>query len=80
MILILSDEALQKYRPFYFYLLGKAYNVENDYNAKAEELLSKAVKLNPHLIDAWNNLGDVYFKKGCITEAKNCFLNALKKV
>lgn len=74
------EEALKKDRATYYYLLGKTYNVENEYNSKAEELLSKAVKLNPNLIDAWNNLGDSYFKKGDYAEAKNCFLNALNKV
>lgn len=76
----MTEEALKKDRASYYYLLGKTYNVENDYNNKAEELLSKAVKLNPNLIDAWNNLGDSYFKKGDYAEAKNCFLNALNKV
>lgn len=81
MILIcVVEEALKSNRARYFYALGKAYNVEAEYNAKAEELLSKAVKLNPNLIDAWNHLGDSYFKKGDYLEAKNCFINALNKV
>lgn len=67
-------------RAYYFYLVGKTYNVEGEYNAKAEENLSKAVKLNPSLIDGWNHLGDTYFKKGNYYEAKNCFANALNKV
>ncbi|KAK7600916.1 hypothetical protein V9T40_008357 [Parthenolecanium corni] len=66
-------------RAYYFYLVGKTYNVEGEYNAKAEENLSKAVKLNPSLIDGWNHLGDTYFKKGNYYEAKNCFANALNK-
>lgn len=75
----LEDDALKKDRALYFYVLGKAYNVESEYNSNAEEFLSKAVKLNPKLIDAWNHLGDSYFKKGEYLEAKNCFLNALNK-
>lgn len=39
------------------YLLGKARNVLPDYDAKAQEHLSLAVKLNPSFVDAWNELG-----------------------
>ncbi len=67
-------------RAYYSYLVGKVHNVENEYNPKAEEYLSKAVKLNPNLIDAWNQLGDSYFKKGNYSESKNCFTNAVHKV
>ena len=31
---------------------------------QAETFLSRAVKLNPNLTDAWNALGECYFKKG----------------
>lgn len=71
---------MEQDRALYYFLLGKAYNVENEYSREAEEFLSRAVKLNPNLIDAWNNLGDSYFKSGNYAEAKNCFLNALNKV
>lgn len=37
-------------------LTGKALNVTPDYSPKAEELLSKAVKLEPTLVEAWNQL------------------------
>ncbi|XP_032273804.1 tetratricopeptide repeat protein 5 isoform X2 [Phoca vitulina] len=39
-------------------LTGKALNVTPDYSPKAEELLSKAVKLEPKLVEAWNQLGE----------------------
>uniref|UniRef100_A0ABM5EIS1 Tetratricopeptide repeat protein 5 n=1 Tax=Pogona vitticeps TaxID=103695 RepID=A0ABM5EIS1_9SAUR len=58
-------------------LKGKALNVLPDYNAQAEELLSKAVKLNPELVEAWNQLGEVYWKKGDISAAHTCFSGAL---
>lgn len=47
-------------------LTGKALNVTPDYSPKAEELLSKAVKLEPKLVEAWNQLGEVYWKKGIL--------------
>ena len=35
--------------------------------------LSKAIKLDPRLGDAWNALGECYWYKGDMEEAKNCF-------
>ncbi|XP_036303108.1 tetratricopeptide repeat protein 5 [Pipistrellus kuhlii] len=58
-------------------LTGKALNVTPDYSPKAEELLSKAVKLEPELVEAWNQLGEVYWKKGDVAAAHTCFSGAL---
>ena len=51
-----------------------------DYDSKAVDCLSKAVKLDPSLIDAWNHLGECYWKNKEIEAAKNCFTGALSKV
>lgn len=61
-------------------LKGKALNVTPSYNPQAEELLSKAVKLDPNLVEAWNQLGEAYWKKGDITAAHTCFSGALGHV
>ncbi|XP_045192909.1 tetratricopeptide repeat protein 5-like isoform X3 [Mercenaria mercenaria] len=61
----------------YFMLLGRTLNVTPDYDSKAYECLSKAVKLDPKLVEAWNHLGELYWKKGDINNAKNCFSGAL---
>ncbi|XP_053558228.1 tetratricopeptide repeat protein 5 isoform X2 [Bombina bombina] len=58
-------------------LKGKALNVTANYSQEAEEILSKAVKLDPGLVEAWNQLGEVYWKKMDVTSAKTCFLGAL---
>ncbi|XP_006883152.1 PREDICTED: tetratricopeptide repeat protein 5 [Elephantulus edwardii] len=58
-------------------LTGKALNVTCDYSLRAEELLSKAVKLEPELVEAWNQLGEVYWKKGDVAAAHTCFSGAL---
>ncbi|XP_051832939.1 tetratricopeptide repeat protein 5 isoform X2 [Antechinus flavipes] len=58
-------------------LTGKALNVTPDYSPQAEELLSKAVKLEPELVEAWNQLGEVYWKKGDVAAAHTCFSGAL---
>ena len=61
-------------------LIGKVLNVTSEYDTKAEENLSKAVKLDPKLVEAWNQLGESYWKKGNIDGAKNCFSGALTHV
>ncbi|KAK3579170.1 hypothetical protein CHS0354_022707 [Potamilus streckersoni] len=58
-------------------LKGKVLNVQSHYDSQAEECLSKAIKLDPKLVEAWNNLGECYWKKGEIPSAKNCFTGAL---
>ncbi|XP_052730798.1 uncharacterized protein LOC108322032 isoform X2 [Vigna angularis] len=50
-----------------------------DYRKEAEDHLSKAVKLNPSLADAWLCLGNCIWKKGDLTAAKNCLSLALDK-
>lgn len=64
----------------YYYLKGRALNVVPSYSKEAEDLLSKAIKLDPKLVEAWNELGESYWKNNKITEAINCFNGALKHV
>ncbi|XP_033217459.1 tetratricopeptide repeat protein 5-like [Belonocnema kinseyi] len=64
-------------RAKYYFLKGKALNVVDRHVPQAEELLSKAVKLEPKLIEAWNELGECYWKNDDIQQAKNCFTGAL---
>lgn len=65
----------------YNYLLGKILNAKKFvYESKVEEFLSRAVKLNPNFVDAWNELGECLWKKQDLIGAKNCFESALQKV
>ncbi|KAL3501820.1 hypothetical protein ACH5RR_036269 [Cinchona calisaya] len=66
-------------RAEYEYLRGKVLDVFSDYRKDAEDHLSKAVKLNPSLGDAWLCLGNCIWKKGDLSAAKNCFMLALSK-
>ncbi|XP_047079151.1 tetratricopeptide repeat protein 5-like [Lolium rigidum] len=61
------------------FLRGKILDVFPEYNKEAEDHLSKAVKLNPSLVDAWLCLGNCIWKKGDLASAKNCFVLALDK-
>ena len=63
---------------FLFYM-GKTLNVMPDYSTECEEYLSKVVKRDPSHIDAWNMLGETFWKKGNILGAKDCFEGALKR-
>ena len=62
------------------YLKGRALNVVPDHSPEAEQLLSKAVKLEPNLVDAWIELGECYWKRGDVETAKTCFEGALSHV
>lgn len=66
-----------KDKAVFFMLQGKTLNVLPTYSSEAEEALSKAVKLDPKLVEAWNQLGENYWKKGKVPLAKNCFTGAL---
>jgi lipoprotein NlpI len=64
----------------YHYLRGHLYNVLPTYIPEAEENLSKAVKLNPRLADAWNALGACLHKRGDLEGAKRCFEGGIEHV
>lgn len=59
---------------------GRCLNVAPDFSGEAEECLSRAVKLEPGLVEGWNTLGEQYWKKGDLIGAKNCFTGALQQV
>lgn len=59
---------------------GRCLNVAPDYSAEAEKCLSRAVKLEPGLVEGWNTLGEQYWKKEDLIGAKNCFTGALQQV
>lgn len=59
---------------------GRCLNVAPDYSAEAENCLSRAVKLEPGLVDGWNTLGEQYWKKQDLVGAKNCLTGALQQV
>lgn len=58
-------------------LIGKAYNVLPEFSQKACESLTKAVKLDPKCVEAWNYLGECYWKQRDFDMCKNCFEQSL---
>ncbi|KAM3842415.1 tetratricopeptide repeat protein 5 [Diretmus argenteus] len=58
---------------------GRCLNIAPGFSTVAEECLSRAVKLEPGLVDGWNTLGEQYWKKGELMVAKNCFTGALQQ-
>ncbi|CAN7992141.1 unnamed protein product, partial [Ixodes hexagonus] len=65
-------------RAMYYMLRGKALNIRQQFEVETYEALSRAVKFNPKLVEAWNELGECYWKKGDIVKARNCFEGVLK--
>ena len=59
---------------------GRALNVLPSYSKEAEDCLSKAVKLDPKLAEAWVYLGECYWKNADVESARNCFVGALNHV
>jgi len=64
----------------YLMLRGRALNVLPQYSKEAEDCLSKAVKLDPKLAEAWSYLGECYWKNNQIESARNCFVGSLNHV
>ena len=59
------------------YIRGAALNALPSYDVEAEELLSRAVKLAPTCVGAWNELGECLWKKGDLAAARHCFDGSL---
>ena len=64
----------------FYGLRGKVLNISQEYDSHAAECLSKALKLDPNLISAWNELGESYWKNSEVDAAFNCFTQANSKV
>ncbi|XP_077982744.1 tetratricopeptide repeat protein 5-like [Glandiceps talaboti] len=64
-------------KAIYLMLQGKTLNILPKYDSGAYDALSRAVKLDPKLVEAWNQLGECYWKNKDIDSAKNCFTGAL---
>ncbi|XP_059932672.1 tetratricopeptide repeat protein 5 [Gadus macrocephalus] len=58
---------------------GRCLNVAPEFSGPAEESLSRAVKLEPGLVEGWNTLGEQYWKKADLVAARNCFTGALQQ-
>lgn len=74
----LESSAVEENRAMFLYLKGKLLNITGDFNSRAESALSKAVKLSPTLVEAWNELGESYMRKNDWTTARTCFEGALQ--
>ena len=77
---MLLDSSSEVSSWFLQYLMGRTRNVLPDYDQAALEHLSHSVKLNPSSVEAWNELGECYWKAGNAVSARNCFTCALEKV
>lgn len=62
-----------------WYLRGKVLDASPSYSAESEALLTRAVKLDPANIDAWNTLAECLWKGGRLELARTCYLEALAR-
>ena len=60
------------------YIQGRAFDVFEAYNVEAETALTRAVKLNPTDVDAWNGLAHCFWKKQDFSSAYDCYKQALQ--
>ncbi|KAM9833270.1 tetratricopeptide repeat protein 5 [Syngnathus typhle] len=74
-----EKEECYKHKAEFLLQKGRCLNVAPDFSAAAEDCLSRAVKLEPGLVEGWNILGEQYWKKGDLMAAKNCFTGALQQ-
>ncbi|XP_043212011.1 tetratricopeptide repeat protein 5-like [Amphibalanus amphitrite] len=74
----IKETAEKADRVRYLYLLGRARNVQPDHSSQAEELLSRATKLDHRHTAAWNELGACLWKREDAVAAGNCFTRALE--
>lgn len=79
-LLNLTEAAVMENKAEYYFLLGRAWSVTQPVSEECINVLSKAVKLNPTHLDAWNSLGECLVHLKRFSEAKYCFLASLKHV
>lgn len=58
------------------FVRGRARDARLEFDPVAESELSRAVKLRPNDVDAWNALGDVFWKKKDRASAADCYRRA----
>jgi len=73
-----EGSALAENKAQFYYLLGKTWSVAHPVSDECINVLSKAVKLNPTHLEAWNLLGECLVHLKRFSEAKVCFLASLK--
>jgi hypothetical protein len=58
-----NDSLTKAQRALLLYYKGKALSCLDSYDKRAEECLSKCLKLNPKHLDSWVCLGEVFYQK-----------------
>ena len=61
------------------FLLGKALDANDAYDAQAEQLLSRSIKLDNTNPAAWCALGHCFWKNGQTLQAADCFRNGIDR-
>lgn len=72
-----NDEAAEISKSERLVLLGKAMNVMPEYDERAFEALTRAIKLEPGSSEAWNALAECYWKNKDFDMCRSCFERSL---
>lgn len=69
---------LEPENPEYWYRFGhfQQFNLEQSDSAEAEQLLKKAIEINPKYTDAWLDLGTAHELDGNLPEARDAYFQA----
>lgn len=78
--LLSSLEPAAHERPLLMLLQGKLLDASSGsaHSPEAEELLTRAVKLDPRSVDVWNTLAECLWKGGQLELARACYHEALR--
>ncbi|KAG9331848.1 hypothetical protein JZ751_016874 [Albula glossodonta] len=74
-----EKEGSHRHSAEFLLLQGRCLSVAPGFSSLAEESLSRAVKLDPGLVEGWNTLGEQYWRKGDLNAAQTCFTGALQQ-
>lgn len=62
-----------------FYIKGRALAMKGTYERRAEEALSKSIKLEPTRVEAWIWLGEIFYLKKDYVQAKRCLEGSISQ-
>ncbi|PHV62811.1 tetratricopeptide repeat protein [Cyanobacterium aponinum UTEX 3221] len=75
--LLAGESYYESHWGLYYYHLGLSLEGLNDKN-QAIKSYEKAIKINPHLVDAYNNLGNIYLSFNQLEQAEFIYREAIK--
>ncbi|XP_073994685.1 tetratricopeptide repeat protein 5-like isoform X2 [Rhodnius prolixus] len=79
-MLLHQEKLIAEDKLVYWLKLGQLYSMTKKDKQPAIDALSKVVKLDPSMPDAWNTMAECYWQGGDYDMAQKCLENSLKQV